>query len=318
MSVSHEQERELMQGVKPDSLSERIKALVSSLDIDIVGFADASKFDGYRQRDSIRRDPRISLPGAKSIIVVGVYIGGVALPAWNKPTTGRTSRLFLSGYFNDVVKELTPVARLLEKEGFVARICDDSSIDGSIVPLKLAAIRAGLGWQGKNSLLINRKYGTFLALGGIITDAVLEHNKEKEPNHCKTCTRCQDKCPVRAIDQAHVLDRTKCLSYLLQNEDLPDQARDLTQNRVMDCEICQEVCPWNSKHLHEPILTNATMSFQKQIGFWEDFFDLPRLADLTEREYMESLGKLNTGISYSIFRRNVRNAFAELRKTALN
>ena len=286
-------------------LSEDIRKLADSLGMDALGYAQASEFKGYLLNRSERRDPRLSLLDAKSIIVAGIYIGGLVLPSWDKFHMGRTSRLFLSGFFNDVVKQLEPIASLLRKEGYTAIICDDSKDNGSILPLKLAAIRAGFGWQGKNSLLLTRKYGTFLALGGIITNANLGNNSEEEINRCKSCKKCQQACPLKALEQAYVLDKTKCLSYLLQNDNLPAEAKAVMENRVMDCEICQQACPWNTKHIERPLATAMTTSFQREIPVWEDFFAFPRLAKLTEREYREALDHLNTGIPYPIFHRNV-------------
>jgi epoxyqueuosine reductase QueG len=138
-------------------LSKNIRKLADSLGIDFLGFAEASEFEGYIVNRARRRDPRLSLSDAKTIIVAGIYIGGLVLPSWDKSYMGRTSRLFLSGFFNDVVKQLEPIATLLRKERYTALICDDSKNKGSILPLKLAAIRAGLGWQGKNSMLVRNK-----------------------------------------------------------------------------------------------------------------------------------------------------------------
>jgi len=227
---------------------------------------------------------------------------------------GRTSRLFLSGFFNDVVKQLEPIATLLRKEGYTALICDDSKNNGSILPLKLAAIRAGLGWQGKNTLLVTKKYGTFLALGGIVTNANLEHNTEEETNRCKSCEKCQQACPLIALEQAYVLKKEKCLSYLLQNNNLPEEAKPVIENRVIDCEICQQVCPWNTKHIERPLATEMTKSFQREIPEWENFYALPRLVKLTAREYREALGHLSTGIPYSIFHRNVLMAMERIQQ----
>jgi epoxyqueuosine reductase QueG len=246
--------------------------------------------------------------------VAGIYIGGLVLPSWDKSYMGRTSRLFLSGFFNDVVKQLEPIATLLRKEGYTALICDDSKNKGSILPLKLAAIRAGIGWQGKNSMLVTKKYGTFLALGGIVTNANFEHNTEQETNRCKSCKKCQQACPLKALEQAYVLNKNKCLSYLLQNDNLPEEAKTVIENRVIDCEICQQVCPWNTKHIERPLATAMTTSFQREIPAWEDFFALPQLVKLTEREYREALGHLNTGIPYPIFHRNVLMAVERLQQ----
>ncbi len=286
-------------------LSDAIRKLAASLGIDILGFAAATEFEGYLLPASPRRDPRLSLPDAKTIVVAGIYIGGVALPSWDKPDVGRTSRLYLSGFFNDIVKQMEPIAALLRQEGYTALVCDDNDDNGSIVPLKLAAIRAGLGWQGKNSLLVTKKYGTFLALGGVLTNADLEPHAEEELNRCKSCTKCQEACPTQALAQAHVLNRAKCLSYLLQHEGLPEEVKAFTENRVMDCEICQQACPWNAKHLERPLPTAMTAAFEKELPAWEAFFALPHLAALTEAEYEQALGCLSTGVPYGIFRRNV-------------
>ena len=294
-----------MEGTVDSVLSDTIRNLAASLGFDALGFAAATEFEGYLLPQSVRRDPRLSLPEARTIIVAGLYIGGVVLPAWNEPGLGRTSRLYLSGFFNDIVKQLAPLAALLRQAGYTALICDDSEDNGSIVPLKLAAIRAGLGWQGKNSLLVTKKYGTFLALGGIVTNAGLGPLAEEEPNRCKSCTKCQDACPTKALAQPHVLNRARCLSYLLQHESFPEEAKAYTENRVMDCEICQQACPWNAKHIEHPLATATTAAFEKEIPAWETFFALPRLATLTEPEYEQALGRLNTGVPYSMFYRNV-------------
>jgi len=295
-------------------LSENIRNLADSLGIDVLGFAEASEFEGYILNRARRRDPRLSLSNAKTIIVAGIYIGGLVLPSWDKSYMGRTSRLFLSGFFNDVVKQLEPIATLLRKEGYTALICDDSKNKGSILPLKLAAIRAGLGWQGKNSMLVTKKYGTLLALGGIVTNANLEQNTEQETNRCKSCKKCQQACPLKALEQAYVLNKNKCLSYLLQNDNLPEEAKTVIENRVIDCEICQQVCPWNTKHIERSLATAMTTSFQREISAWEDFFALPQLVKLTEQEYREALGHLNTGIPYPIFHRNVLMAVERLQQ----
>lgn len=293
-------------------LSEGIRKLADSIGIDALGFAEASEFQGYALSRSNRRDPRLSLSDAKTVIVAGLYIGGLVLPSWEENTTGRTSRLFLSGFFNDVVNQLEPIAALLRTEGYSALICDDSKDDGSILPLKLAAIRAGLGWQGKNSLLLTRKYGTFLALGGIVTNASLEYDTREEADRCKTCQTCQQACPMNALEQAHVLNKGRCLSYLLQTADLPEEAKAVADNRVMDCEVCQQVCPWNAKHIEHPLPTAMTTAFQREIPAWESFFALSQLVKLSEQAYTEALGHLNTGIPYAIFHRNVLMAIERL------
>ena len=290
-------------------LTGKIKQIAMETDINVLGITDASEFKNYKIPDSIRRNPDLSLHGAKSIIVAGIYIGGLALPVWDKKDYGRTSRLYLSGFFLDIVNPLKPIIKLLKNEGYRALNCESANQAGSILPLKLAAVRAGLGWQGKHSLLISKKYGSFLALGGIITDAELEYNTTEEPNHCGSCNKCREACPMGALDQPHVLNKEKCLSYLLQVENLPEKAVEVLENRVGDCEICQQVCPWNKKHIESPLETKLTRSFREKIDYWNNFFYLPDLVKLSEEEYREKLGPLNTEISYEIFHRNVLLAF---------
>lgn len=300
--------------IEKDPLSEKIRKLADSIGIDALGFAEASEFSDYALSHSRRRNPKLSLSNAKTIIVAGVYIGGLTLPAWKSLWYGRTSRLYLSEFFLDVVKPLEPIVNLLKNEGNKAIVCGSSEKKSSTLPLKLAAIRAGLGWQGKNTLLISKKYGTFLALGGIITDADLEQNTKQEPNRCHKCDKCQQACPLAALDQPYFLNKKQCLSNLLQIENLPEEAKAAMENRVGDCEICQQACPWNKSHLDHPLATNMTEFFQKKIKHWETFFFLPDLIDLSEQGYREKLGHLNTGIPYNLFHRNVLIAMERAKK----
>ena len=288
-----------------ESLSKEIRHLAYSVGIDVLGFTDASDFPNYALRDSRRRDPRLSLQDARTIIVTGIYIGGLILDDWTNPWYGRTSRLYLSGYFLDVVKPLEPILSFLISEGYQAIACDSSTEKSSNLPLKLAAVRAGLGWQGKHSLLISKKYGTFLALGGIITNAELDHNTTEESNLCRKCDKCQKACPLSALDQSYVLDRNKCLSHCLQNDHLSEEAHAIMENRVIDCEICQQACPWNRNHIEDPLKTKITESFQKKSEPLKKVFYLPNLVKLSEAEYNIMLGNLNTDIPYKIFHRNV-------------
>lgn len=94
-----------------NNLLEKIRHTANETGIDVLGFAEASKFRGYLLRKSKRRDPKLSVPDAKTIIVAGIYIGGINLPAWSNFWYGRTSRLYLSGFFIDVMKPLEPIRK---------------------------------------------------------------------------------------------------------------------------------------------------------------------------------------------------------------
>ena len=119
---------------------------------------------------------------------------------------------------------------------------------------------------------------------------------------------------MEALEQAYVLNKSRCLSYRLQVEGLTEKAQAEMENRVGDCEICQDACPWNKKHLDKALDTHMTRSFQNKIADWENFFYLPDLVDLSETQYLEKLGHLNTGIPYKLFYRNVLIAMDKARK----
>jgi len=104
------------------------------------------------------------------------------------------------------------------------------------------------------------------------------------------------------------------MSYLLQSENLPKKMRMVMENRIGDCEICQESCPWNRKHLENALVTKVTEYFQKKVEGWENFFYLPDLVELSEKGYTEKLGHLKTGIPFSIFHRNVKIAMERAKR----
>jgi epoxyqueuosine reductase len=288
-----------------EQIKEKLKQIADDHMISEIRFIDA---EALEPREIFQgRQPKDLMPDAKSLIISTVYIGGFHLPD-DPYKHARMSRLTLSGFYWNVVEPLKPLRDYLISLGYKAVIYDGILEDGC-VPLKPAAVKAGLGWQGKNSLLVNKKYGSFQALGGIITDAELAEESPVEENHCGSCTACIDSCPGKALESCR-LDRSKCLSNLLEEENMPDTVKEMQDSYFFECDICQEACPWNKKHLKEPLKTKINDTFTCKEELLE-LFRFDNLLNMDEDTYNKKVLPLLTGVnlSYSLFRRNVNLAY---------
>lgn len=199
---------------------------------------------GYLERRKEERgNPQKVLPGAKSFFCVGL--------SYN-PSSEHSSLLEknpISCYawgqdyhevLNEKLQVLADYLRLELEPGAQVK----SYVDTGPIFEKDYAAAAGLGWIGKNTLLLNKKFGSFLFLGELITDTELAYD-EPADNLCKTCTACMDACPVDALEEAGVLNATKCISYLTleHRSDLPKGTN--LHGYLAGCDLCQTVCPYN-------------------------------------------------------------------------
>ncbi|MBI3911490.1 MAG: tRNA epoxyqueuosine(34) reductase QueG [Armatimonadetes bacterium] len=205
----------------------------------------------YLGRDPARRaDPRRAWPDTAAILVVGLNYRPVEeeSQARSDPTRGRFARYALGDDYHEVLatrlRALLATARELGGPEVEGRVYVDT---GPLLERDLAA-RAGLGWFGKNTMLLNRRYGSYFFLGALLLNVPLTPDGPVSA-HCGTCTRCLNACPTGAFVAPYVLDARRCISYLTieLKGPIPRPLRPLVGNWVFGCDICQEVCPWNRK-----------------------------------------------------------------------
>lgn len=190
--------------------------------------------------------------GVQSVVVVAVNY----FPGWEAGQGDdlKIARYALGKDYHKVIRrKLGKVLKALqaEHEGLEGRPFVDSA------PLleKALAVQAGLGWQGKHSLLITKEAGSWVMLGALFLNQAVDaytspHENTLESGHCGTCTRCITACPTEAIVSPTVVDSRRCIAYwTIENGDdaLPDFIQDNQQDWGFGCDICQDVCPWNLK-----------------------------------------------------------------------
>lgn len=211
------------------------------------GFAGAMSY--LARPDAVQRriDPASALAGARSIVVVGMnYYSSDAGPISDaaRPLIARYARgSDYHAVFEEKLELLADALRGLCGAEAAVR----AYVDYGPVLERDHAQRAGLGWIGKNTVLIHPDVGSYVFLGEIITTAALEPDEAFRADHCGTCVRCIDACPTGAIKGPRELDARLCISYLTieLRGPMPRELRPLIGNRVFGCDICQEVCPWN-------------------------------------------------------------------------
>lgn len=228
----------------------------------------------------LRVDPSKLVPGAKSVIsLIYNYFPGDDIESVDSRSAEENFKIsrYARGedYHKVVRRKLKLLVQDLKKEfgDFHARVF----VDSAPVMERDWAKRSGLGWVGKNTLLINTKRGSYFFLAEIILDVEFEYDQPIR-DHCGTCTRCIDACPTGAISpEGYILDGSKCISYVTieLKSHIPEAFKGKMENWIFGCDICQEVCPWNrfsSSHTEPAFIPEPdTQHFTKRE--WQEITD---------------------------------------------
>jgi epoxyqueuosine reductase len=265
------------------SLSQTIRTLAANLGFDAVGFARAERLDGeaIRLRSWLdtgyhadmawmeghfdkRVDPTLLVEGTKSVVVVllgykPTKVQPADAPQIAKYAYGDDYHEVIKGKLWDLLAQIKEMVPEADGRPFV---------DSAPVLERAWAERAGLGWIGKNSLLVNRQLGSLIFIGTLMLNLDLDYGTPVRPS-CGNCTRCIDACPTGSIVAPKVVDARRCISYqTIENRGgIPDSLKVPMGNRIFGCDACLDACPWNTKvapHCHpelapsEAILTYTT------------------------------------------------------------
>ena len=251
------------------TLESRLKEEARARGFALVGIAPATEADGFdrftawldrgfagemnylhRGREA-RRHPASVLQAVRSVLMVGLEYSGEVRPT--ESGMGQVASYAQGPDYHSIIWErLNDLAAWLEvqRPGCSAKAIADTA------PLleRDFARRAGLGWVGKNTMLIHPRRGSFFFLGALLTDLELVPDAPFASSHCGTCTACLDACPTNAFPQPFVLDASKCISYLTieLRSPIPQELREPMGDWLFGCDICQDVCPWNRKRPDEP------------------------------------------------------------------
>jgi epoxyqueuosine reductase len=243
-----------------------------------------------------RLEPQIYFKAAQSALVFADYY----FRGWAKGSAKVSNYAWGNDYHLVLKEKLTAVVRSLKETlgEFEYRIC----VDTAPVLEKALAVQSGIGWQGKNSLVLNSEVGSQFFIGVILTSLAPELFAPSRPikDRCGTCTRCIEACPTAAL-QPYVLNASKCISYwTLEHKGPFDSSTPDFSNWVAGCDICQEVCPWNQKLI--PISSEAS-DFQSlspkdiESSNWPDRVKKSALSYIPEENWKRNLEKLARHVS---------------------
>ncbi|MFN2315457.1 MAG: tRNA epoxyqueuosine(34) reductase QueG [Gemmatimonadales bacterium] len=245
---------------------ERLKILASTLGFTACGITDLgpsrfpAELDGWlaagyggtmrylhRQAAKRKEPARIVAGATRAVVVLDNYAPPPEPLAASDGPAVQVAKYARGADYHDVTQErLAHLAEWLLAEGAtIAR----PYADAGPVPERELAQRAGLGWIGKNTMLLRPGSGSLFFIGTVLTDLDLAVDAPFDLDHCGTCTRCLDACPTEAFVGPHILDATRCISYLTieQKGPIPGEFVPLADGWAFGCDICNDVCPWNER-----------------------------------------------------------------------
>jgi epoxyqueuosine reductase len=256
------------------SLEARIKEQAHALGFEMVGIAPATQADGFdrlagwlqqgfagemsymHRHAEARRHPSSILAEVRSVIMVGMSYapertdGSTSAAAEDRSLQprGRVARYARGADYHDILRErLRQLLYALQE--MVPECRGRAVVDTAPLLERDFARRAGLGWFGKNTMLLNKRFGSYTLLGALLVDMALEPDEAHAASHCGSCTACLDACPTEAFVAPGRLDSRRCIAYLtieLRGQ-VPAEFRPQVGDWIFGCDVCQEVCPWNRK-----------------------------------------------------------------------
>ncbi len=251
--------------MSPENLTMRLKAEAQRLGFDLAGataavvpprigalrqwLADgfAGEMEYIPRRAAAYEHPRHVLDGAVSLLMLAMAYR-TQEPAEPAPGQGQIARYAWGTDYHDVIRE-----RLHALADFHRGLTPGAAVRGVVDTAPLLerefAELAGLGWVGKNTLLLNRQFGSWFFLAALLTSETLVYDQPLATGHCGTCRACIDGCPTHAIVEPYRLDARKCISYLTieLRGPIPPEQRVSIGSRIFGCDICQDVCPFNRR-----------------------------------------------------------------------
>jgi epoxyqueuosine reductase len=289
------------------SLESRIKEQARRLGFDLAGIAPATRADGFdRLRDWLdqgfagemvymhrhaeaRRHPESILPEVRSVVMLGMNYkpeaGDQGQLEGETPIApsfrGQVARYARGVDYHDVLRQR--LNQLLDwLRGEVPGCRGRGAVDTAPLLERDFARRAGLGWFGKNTMLLNKRLGSYFFLGALLLDLDLAPDLPHETSHCGTCTACLDACPTQAFTGPGWLDSRRCISYLTieLRGPVPEDLRPQLGDWLLGCDVCQEVCPWNRK---APAATEPALQPRADL----ESVDLVELLGLSEEQFRQ-------------------------------